>query len=263
MSPDKLRFYHAQAAKMDGRRTWQWMVAWPLVYRYGELVEIIFEYPCLQYKIDMYIPVIRTAIEVDEPHHDYQMDADAQRQREIEANLNCRFSRLPVRAGEESLYGQLSRLFMELDTQILEREPWQVPHRAKAKVITGKMAEGERQRLNEAGIPELVTSMVHELSALGIETTDDLGPVNTANGELGFTVVLTGIRFVVSVRANRSIKTLVTAFDEGVPDRLGITLVGPKQGACPYWVVEDMKRGSLDLDQTKLRFIQFNDLLSH
>lgn len=55
MTPEKLRYYHAQAAKLDLRRKWQWMATWPLVYRYGGTVEMVFEYPCLDYRVDIYI----------------------------------------------------------------------------------------------------------------------------------------------------------------------------------------------------------------
>lgn len=104
--------------------------------------------------------------------------------------------------------------------------------------------------------------MIADLSALSIDTTEELGPVSPSGGELGFTVILPGIRFVVSVRANGTVKTLVTQFEPGTPDRLGLTLDGPKHGACDYWAISEMRRGALTVDQTLAALVRYNDLLT-
>lgn len=264
MTPKKLRFYHAQAAKLDLRRKWQWMATWPLVYRYGETVEIVFEYPCLDYRIDIYIPAVHVAIEIDESHHARQIMADAERQARIEEQLDCEFTRLKVAGEERSLYEQVEGLFGTLDPLINGRTPWQLPRRQVrvASVVTGAPAADNRLRLDEAGVPALVESMIADLAALSIDTTNDLGPVNPSSGELGFTVVLPGVRFVVSVRANGSVKTLLTKFDPSIPNRLGLTVDGPKHGSCDYWTIAEMKRGALDIEQTLSALVRYNDLLS-
>lgn len=264
MTPDKLRFYHAQAAKLDLRRKWQWMATWPLVYQYGNIVEMVFEYPCLHYRIDLYIPALKLAVEIDEPHHEWQPMADGERQKLIESQLGCRFIRLKVTGSERSLYKQIEDLLQDLAPIINGMDPWQLPTRRVrvARAMSETYSDANRIKLEQGGVPDLVESMIADLAALHIDTTEELGPLNPSNGELGFTVIFSGIRFVVSVRANGSVKTLVTQHDPGTPERLGITLDGPKHGACDYWTIKEMRRGALSIDQTLSAMARFNDLLA-
>lgn len=60
-------------------------------------IEVEFQKPCLDYRIDFYIPEYKIAIEYDEEGHKYQIDQDNQRQKEIEKELNCKFIRLNYR----------------------------------------------------------------------------------------------------------------------------------------------------------------------
>lgn len=265
-----MHYYHAQAAKAHLSRKWQWMATWPIIYRYGERVELVLEQPCLQYRIDIYIPSLRIAIEIDEAHHNRQAEDDARRQLEIETHLTCAFRRLRVEGGEGSMYAQLAVLFEDLDEQVLPLPPWEGPRMARkiGRVLrpdqVGTASEHKLQALTQAGIAEIVQGMLDDLAAVGVDTdTDNIKPLVKTNGELGFAVLLPGISFVVSVTASKTVKTLATQWTTGVPERLGLVLDGPNKGSVPYWTVQGMARRKLSIEETLGKFVEFNDILTN
>ncbi|HEY7423743.1 MAG TPA: hypothetical protein VH682_05805, partial [Gemmataceae bacterium] len=77
-------------------------------------------------------------------------------------------------------------------------------------------------------------------AALQIDLSDNLGPVVPGNGELGFSVLMPGIKFCVSVRASQQAKVLVTHFSDSALRKLGISLDGPKHGRVDYWVINEL-----------------------
>lgn len=271
MSPLKMSFYHAQASKCPLSRKWQWMATWPIIYRYGDRCEILLEHPCHQYRIDIYFPDLRLAIEIDEAHHNSPENAakDAERQDAIVRELGCTFRRLKVDGEEGSLYDQLAVMMMFLDEQTRDLPPWAGPNppqrRSRTQRAAGEYSVNNLQELDAAGIPDIVAQMVEQLSALGINTHDIGEPLSVGNGEMGFAIDLPGITLVVSVRSPGTIKTLVVGEVEvEVVQRLGIELEGPRKPNSnnPYWEVVGMRRGNLTIDQTLTRLVQFNDLLN-
>lgn len=66
--------------------------------------------PCMQYYVrknsegyallDIYYPQIELAIEVDEPPHKNNKNADRKRQRLVENHLKCEFIRIDIQAGK-------------------------------------------------------------------------------------------------------------------------------------------------------------------
>ena len=54
------------------------------------------QHPVGNYRIDAYDHLTNTAYEVDEYHHQRNIEGDAKRQREIESIINCRFVRISV-----------------------------------------------------------------------------------------------------------------------------------------------------------------------
>lgn len=57
----------------------------------GEIM--ILQYQVRQYKIDMYFPDYKLAVECDEPHHKHRIQHDMNRQMEIESSLKCKVIR--------------------------------------------------------------------------------------------------------------------------------------------------------------------------
>jgi very-short-patch-repair endonuclease len=272
MSPEKLRYYHAQAAKVEMRRKWQWMATWPIVHRWGDQLDIRLEHPCGRFRIDLYVSALNLAIEVDEPHHGRQVEADAERQALIEQGLGCTFRRLRVEDGEHSLYVQLDHLFEEMAPTIEATDRWEGPATAQRTRVRQNAVVGDdlprKDRLwNElvaAGVPELVQSMLDDLAAIGVETSaEDIRPLNQSNGDLGFIVLLPGLRLAVSVTKTRSVKTLVVECAEGVDQRLGLQLSGPNGGSVPYWNIAGMRRHDLSIEQTLRRIVEFRDILTN
>lgn len=254
MDARKVRFYHAQAKKLDLRRKWQSMAVWPLVYRYGELLKMEFEYQHGAYKIDLYIPQIKLAVEVDEPYHESQQEKDEAREKDISEGLGCDFARLKVRdANGVSLFAQVDKLMGEIDSRIelFNPQPWQSQSKKKIGVkmsIRLGYSEANMKALEDAKIPELVSEMIDDVTALGIEVSEELGPIAPSNGELGCSIIFSGITFVVSVRKNELAKILVTQYDDETVEKLSISLDGPKKGRVLYWVIEEMK-GRFDVNQ--------------
>ena len=57
-------------------------------------VEYIEQYQVNKYKIDLYIPKYKIAIEIDEEDHKYKKDYDKIRQKYIEKQIHCKFIRI-------------------------------------------------------------------------------------------------------------------------------------------------------------------------
>ncbi len=263
MNRDKERFYHAQAAKLDRRRKWQCMVVFPLVARFGDLVRIELEYQHGRFKIDLYIPALKLAVEVDEPFHSRQEEADARRMTCIESELGCEFTRIKVN-NVAGVYGQLDDLCQEIERRLAELslETWQLPTRSRIRRESSSAgySDGNLHELEQSGIPARVSEMRLDLESLQIDVIDDLGPVIPGNGELGFSVAMPGIKFCISIRSNGQAKVLVTDYLEPALKSLGITLDGPKKGRVPYWVINEL-RGRFDIEVLTGRLATFHQIL--
>ena len=69
------------------------------------------QYPVDNYRIDLYIPQYKLAIEIDEKEHKYKRDYDKVRQKYIEKQIHCVFIR--VHEGE-SCGSVIARISKEL-----------------------------------------------------------------------------------------------------------------------------------------------------
>jgi very-short-patch-repair endonuclease len=268
MNKQKERFYHAQAAKLDLKRRWQSMAIWPIVYRHGERLKMEFEYQHGTFKVDLYIPAIKLAIEIDEPFHDARQEADAARQEQISINRGCEFVRIRVKDTQGlSLFQQIEELCQDIQRRIdLVNPPeWNISAKKVYPVNpsrAGGYSQAHLQALKDARIPERVEEMMKDLGALGIEVSLDMGPVTSSNGELGFSILMPGITFVVSVRANETAKLLVTDYSRSRPvlQKLGFTLDGPKKGKVDYWVINEIK-GRFDIETVVEKLATIKQLL--
>lgn len=266
MIEQKVRFYHVQAAKLDHRRKWQSMAIWPVVYRFGDRLKMVFEYQHGSFKIDLYIPAIKLAIEVDEPFHDRQQEADAARQGQISSELGCDFVRVRVKNPDgKTLFQQVEELCSHIQRRIDQVKPpeWIIAAKKVHRVTPsreGGYSQAHLQALKEAKIPERVEEMMNDLVVLGADVSEDMGPVVASNGELGFSIIMPGIKFVVSVRANETAKLLVTQYSQPELQKLGLTLDGPKKGKVDYWVINETK-GRFDIETIVERLGTYKQLL--
>lgn len=106
--------------------------------------------------------------------------------------------------------------------------------------------EEHKKALAKAGIQKLVTRLKQDFSALGFDTSDAPNPISVANGELGFTCALPGVRFVVSIRANKTAKLLVTEASSAWMNRLAIRPKDQKKAKVPYWQPAAGERRSVE-----------------
>jgi len=251
MDIHKERFFHAQAAKLDLRRRWQCMAIWPIIARFGDRLKMECEYQHGQFKIDLFIPALKLAVEIDEPFHDRQHQADMARESHIVSELQCEFIRLKVK-DEAGLFSQVESLCNKIQRRIELSDPpkWVVLAKLPGRLNPardGGYSQQHLQSLNDNRIPERVEEMKKDLASLEIEVVDDLGPIVPSNGELGFTVMMPEITFCLSIRASQQVKMLVTQHSETVLRKLGITLDGPKKGKVPYWTIKEVE-GRFDID---------------
>lgn len=107
-------------------------------------------------------------------------------------------------------------------------------------------AEENKRTLIDAGIPRIVQQLKRDLAGRGFDTSDAPSPISPANGELGLTCALPGVRFAISIRVNRTAKLLVTEASASWLKRLGLTTKGQKGANVPYWQPRDGKRRSIE-----------------
>lgn len=75
-------------------------------------IEYIPQYPVDNYRIDLYIPKFKLAIEIDEEEHKYKRDYDLKRQSYIENQIHYKF----VRVNEgESCGSMMARIIKEMN----------------------------------------------------------------------------------------------------------------------------------------------------
>jgi very-short-patch-repair endonuclease len=74
-------------------------------------IEMIDQYYVDKYRIDVYIPAYKLAIEFDELQHERQKEADEKRQQYIEDKLKCKFLR--VRENDD-IFDAIYKIRMEL-----------------------------------------------------------------------------------------------------------------------------------------------------
>jgi very-short-patch-repair endonuclease len=264
MNKAKAQFYHAQAAKLDVRRKWQNMAIWPIIYRFGERLRCEIEYRHCNHIIDLYIPALNFAIEIDEPYHESRINEDAERQTAITNRLACKFVRIKVE-NEKSLFLQIEELMSLIQDRINKDNPqvWDlkgIPIRKTVALSGQGYSQANIDELRKSGIPELVEEIKRDLAALQIEVSDELGPIKPSNGELGFSVPIPGIKFCISVRTNRQAKMLVTDYTEPAIKKLGITLDGPKKGSTVYWRIVEFD-GRYEIEEITKKIITYSEVL--
>jgi len=75
---------------------------------------MITQYPVDKYKIDLYFPKYKLAIEFDELKHKFTQNEDKSRQEYIISKLNCRFERIKE---DENIFVSINRIFKIIQSQ--------------------------------------------------------------------------------------------------------------------------------------------------
>jgi very-short-patch-repair endonuclease len=117
------------------------------------------------YYVDAYFPDLNLAVEIDEPHHVRQREADSVREQEIQKKIGCRFIRIGC---DESIYDQVDRIVAHVRALAKEHgiKPWR--HQPKPSYLkTGEYKAHHIKQLEENGIPELMENFENDLFVEG------------------------------------------------------------------------------------------------
>ena len=182
--------------------------------------EIRFQY-CVEVKgrrrlLDAYLPAIKLAIEVDEPHHRFQSDADEARREEVEQAIGCSFHRIdctkPVLHQVDDIVKQIRK---KLASQQLP--PWHHPAPETPRQ-TGLYVADMVSRLERSGATAGVRDFAVQVAQLGWEVDPVRrfnGLPDPGNGGAGFCASYDGINVIVTMRSRMAGFRLLIA---GWPD---------------------------------------------
>lgn len=208
-----------------------------------------------QYYIDAYLPAMNLAIEVDEPHHGYQVETDQRRQEFIRKTLNCDFIRINC---DDSIYEQVDAVVALVKKANLAA--WEY-HPKPLNIRTGAYSQMHIERLEANNIPELMGELAEELrrDEYTVEEGNVRGIPSPSNGELGFLVKRANLTFAIYARSTGRVNVRVMDLGAGVPVSL-ITELVPRQlknGIPRYYALPDNKNGYENKDVAKFTLDQF------
>lgn len=208
--------------------------------------------------IDAYIPALNLAIEVDEPHHSYQVAGDQNRQHLISEQLGCEFIRINC---SESIYSQIDAIVDHVRQANLEPWYYQPP---MLSLRDGKYSQEHIEKLEEKNIPELMSAFAEELKKEGNNVREGSirGIPNPGNGELGFLVERNGITFAIYARASGRVNVRVMEFTPKISDNVKRQLHERqvKNGTPRFYALPDNKNAYEDKDEAKTKFYEFISL---
>lgn len=228
------------------------MVLYALHYALRD-VEIRSQYPVIDgsnhYYIDAYLPAMKLAVEVDEPHHANQIHYDQQRQDFIQKTLNCDFIRINC---DSSIYEQVDAIVSRVKSANVAS--WNYQPRI-LNIHTGAYSQRHIQNLEANNIPELMGEFAEELKRDGytIEEGNVRGIPSSSNGELGFLVKRANITFAVYARATGKVNVRVMELGNDVSDFFA-KILHPRQikNSIPrYYALPDNQNGYENKDEAK------------
>ena len=248
------------------------MVVYALHYALRN-VEILSQYHVAtengSFKIDAYLPAIKLAVEIDEPYHERQHEKDARRQEVLEKKLGCCFYRINCK---ESIYRQIDKLVELVEEETKKRclDPW-VYEPKRRGINDGEYSKGQRERLEEAGIPDMMDALADELKREGNEIFEGSirGIPSQSNGEYGFLLKNSGFTFALYARASGSIAVRVMDYedeDDGI-DWVGVLGLERRQEnpafpkGCKYFALPDRVERYRDQRAAKEAFYEFVSLI--
>jgi hypothetical protein len=208
------------------------------------------------YYIDAYFPDLNLAVEIDEPHHVRQREADSFREQEIKKKIGCRFMRIDC---DESIYDQVDRIIAHVRAHVRKHgvKPWR--HQPKPSYLrTGEYKAHHVKKLEENGIPELMESFENDLLVEGNEVLQkekNGGIPSKSNGELGFLVKRNGFTFAIYARHTGKVNVRVLYWEEGASKKAIDSLHCRQKGK--YHALPDNKNGYRGAVEAKEKFYEF------
>lgn len=212
------------------------------------------------YYLDAYLPALKLAIEIDEPHHDRQVMRDAEREKNVKEILECEFWRIKC---DQSIYAQVDLVVDYVKKRVVEEkiESW-VHHPVRSNFRSGDYSQRHIDELELNGIPDLIDALAAELSSEGNDVSP--GSVNgiphPGNGELGFLVRRCGMTFAFYARKTGRVNVRVMEIDASVPDTIKnrLHIRQPKEGQKPkYYALPDAVDGYKNAELAKASYYEF------
>lgn len=235
---------YIQENTRTSHKRWESMVMYALHYALRD-VEIKSQHSVGCYLLDGYIPAINLAIEIDEPHHEREINInnDIGRQEYIEEQLKCRFERIKINLEntDHSVYEQIDELINKIKKEItaLGIEAWSHQPIPRTK-NTLEYTQEKQIALRDAGAYEFTKNLKDDIDRAGLVT--QISNINAlsegGNGQLGFNVCMDGITFELVITKTKNTKILVVAYTDLAKEKLELKL---EYKADRYYTIENLK----------------------
>ena len=256
---------YIQENTRTSHKRWESMVMYALHYALRD-VEIRSQHSVGCYLLDGYIPAINLAIEIDEPHHEREINInnDIGRQEYIETQLKCRFERIKINleSTDNSVYAQIDELIKKIKEEITFRgiEPWihqPIPRSENIGAYTTAMQDA----LRSAGAYEFTKNLKDDIDRAGLVTkiSNIKALSEGGNGQLGFNVCMDGITFELVITATLNPKVQVVAYTELAKKKLGLELKSKSYGR--YFTIENVGAAHKNPDSTISFLLQMDKTL--
>ncbi|WP_157532806.1 DUF559 domain-containing protein [Moritella dasanensis] len=233
MATEIEKFIH-QNTKTSHKR-WESIVMYALHFSLRD-VKLLSQYKIGPYLVDGYFPDLNLVVEIDEAHHDFQIEDDIIRENYIQDKLGCEFYRIDIK---KSVYEQVDKLIERVRS--ISTSEWTIEIKVRKE---GEYSKQKREELEEVGAFDFLTHLQEDLEQLDIMVdTNHIGtPLTPPNGEVGFMVNFNGLTLCLIVTKSLKPKLLVTDYAENIPEFLSLELSDWKNTTGnKYKVIENFK----------------------
>lgn len=202
------------------------------------------------YYLDGYFPAIKLAIEIDEPHHEQQIEVDNARQNAITEKLGCEFIRISC---TESIYQQVDKIVERIKSENLP--PWSY-QRPQPNARTGEFSASHWSALTHAEIPEMMDAFMAflELEGHQVEIGNVRGIPSPSNGEYGFLFHYQGYTLSIFARKTGKVRIIVMIVPNDANTDMLSQFLEPRQikdGKARYYELKEYPKGLADKVQAK------------
>ncbi|WP_132941847.1 endonuclease domain-containing protein [Vibrio crassostreae] len=226
--------YIHQNTKTSHKR-WESIVMYALHFALKD-VQLRSQYKIGPYLVDGYFPDLNLVVEIDEEHHDSQIEDDRIREAYIQKELGCEFYRIDVK---EPVYEQVDQLIAKVRS--CSTAEWAIEAKVRKE---GDYSKQKREELEEVGAFDFLNCLQEDLEQLDIKIDrNHIGtPLTPPNGEVGFMIHFDGLTLCMIVTKSLKPKLLVTDYAETIPEYLSLELSDWKNTTGnKYKVIENFK----------------------
>lgn len=199
-------------------------------------VQLRSQYKIGPYLVDGYFPDLNLVVEIDEEHHDSQVENDRIREAYIQKELGCDFYRIDVK---NPVYEQVDQLIAKV--RRCSTAEWVIEAKVRKE---GDYSKQKREGLEEVGAFDFLNCLQEDLEQLDIKIDHNhIGtPLTPPNGEVGFMIHFDGLTLCMIVTKSLKPKLLVTDYAESIPEFLSLELSDWKNTTGNrYKVIENFK----------------------